>query len=107
AAVKFKAADLKSYYPTAVHAGGNWTMTGVAAGIPVQVRMDEKDGSPTRGHFFITIAGGTERPMNKTELRMFYDGMLARAKAPGAAPFEKEAARALAQALGIKPPKLP
>lgn len=107
AAVKFKAADLKSYYPTAVHAGGNWTMTGVAAGIPVQVRMDEKDGSPTRGHFFITIASGTERAMNKTELRMFYDGMLARAKAPGAAPFEKEAARALAQALGIKPPKLP
>ena len=82
-------------------------MTGVAAGIPVQVRMDEKDGSPTRGHFFITIASGTERAMNKTELRMFYDGMLARAKAPGAAPFEKEAARALAQALGIKPPKLP
>ena len=82
-------------------------MTGVAGGVPVQVRMDEKDGSATRGKFFIAIAGGAERPMNKTELRSFYDGMLPRAKSPTGAPFDKEVVLALAPALGIKPPKLP
>lgn len=104
---KFKAADLKTYYPTAVHANGSWTMTGTAGALMVQVRQDEKDGSPTRGKFFIAIGGGAERPMNKTELRAFYDGMLARAKAPGAAPFEKDATRALGAALGLKPVALP
>ena len=107
AAAKFKTADLKTYYPTAVHADGSWTMTGVAGENMVRVRQDEKDGSPTRGKFFIAIAGGTERLMYKTELRAFYDGLLVRAKAPGAAPFEKEAVQALAAALGLKPVKLP
>ena len=107
AVAKFKAADLKTYYPTAVHGNGSWTLTGTAGALMVVVRQDEKDGSPTRGKFFIAVGGGKERPMNKTELRAFYDGMLARAKAPGAAPFEKEATRALGAALGLKPVALP
>ncbi|MFO0657535.1 MAG: hypothetical protein U0787_21010 [Polyangia bacterium] len=45
--------------------------------------------------------------MNKTELRMFYDGMLARAEAPARHRLKSSFARALAQALGIKPPKPP
>lgn len=107
APVRWKAAELRSYSPTAVHAGGSWTLTGVAAGVAVQVRQDEKDGSPTRGQFFIAIAGGQERPMNKAELRALYDGTMPRAKSATAAPFDKELVRALAPALGIRVPKLP
>ena len=82
-------------------------MTGVAGGVTVQVRQDEKDGSPTRGTFFIAVAGGPERPMNKAELRALYDGTMVRAKSPTAAPFDKDVVRALAPALGIRVPKLP
>ncbi|MBL9040976.1 MAG: hypothetical protein JNM83_05215 [Myxococcales bacterium] len=104
---KLKTTDLKSYYPTAVHSGGSWTMNGIAGGIALQVRQDEKEGSATRGKFFVTVAGSPERAMTKAELRAFYDGMKPRAMSPNAAPFDKELVKALASALGLKPPKLP
>lgn len=82
-------------------------MNGIAGGIALQVRQDEKEGSATRGKFFVTVAGSPERAMTKAELRAFYDGMKPRAMSPNAAPFDKELVKALASALGLKPPKLP